>query len=86
MGFDNSHRSTRSSSKDRYSSAYPAGVDVTYQKQESSELRTMASQDRKEVEMVLPSDYLLSCLQYQLELPLSIFIRDIELDLKFPEG
>ena len=46
----------------------------------------MASPDQMEVEMAPPSDYLWSCLQYQLELPLSIFIRDIELGLKFPEG
>jgi hypothetical protein len=46
----------------------------------------MANPDQMEVEMVLPSDYLSSCLQYQLELPLSIYILDIELDLKFPEG
>jgi hypothetical protein len=64
----------------------PVDLKVTYQKQESSELQRAASPDRKEVEMVLPSDYLLSCLRYQLELPLLIFIRDIELDLKFPEG
>jgi hypothetical protein len=46
----------------------------------------VASPDRTEVEMVPPSDYLWSCLQYQLELPSSNLIRDIELDLKFPEG
>jgi hypothetical protein len=65
---------------------FPIALGVTYRTQESSELRKVASPDRTEVEMVLPSDYLCSCLQYQLELPSSIFIRDIELDLKLPEG
>jgi len=55
----------------------PNELDGAYQKQESSELRKAGSLDRMEVGMVLRSDCLWSCLQYLLELPLSI-LNDIQ--------